>query len=80
MGFWMAVAVFSLLLSGSPALAGYKGQGQAVVNSQGAVTVVQPVKQPPGWGEGNKTGWQKKGTVTPPGLQKKGNIPPGHIK
>ncbi|MBI4644393.1 MAG: hypothetical protein HY743_11875 [Deltaproteobacteria bacterium] len=80
MGLWVAVAVFSLLLPGSPALAGGKGQGQAIVSSQEGVQVVQPVKSPSGWSQGKKTGWQKKGAVTSPGLQKKCKIPPGHLK
>jgi hypothetical protein len=80
-GLLVAVAAFSLLLAGSPALAGpKKGQGQVVIDGQGAVQVVQPVTPPQGWSQGKKTGWQKKGTVTPPGLEKKGKIPPGHLK
>ena len=80
MAFWMAAAVFFLLLPSSPAAAGPKGQGQAVVTGQETVQVVQPAKRPPGWSKGKKTGWQKKGAVTPPGLQKKGKIPPGQLK
>lgn len=74
-------AIFSLLLTGSPALAGGKGQGQVQVVVPGTVQVVQPGKgPPPGWCQGKKTGWQKKGAVMPPGLQKKGKIPPGQLK
>jgi hypothetical protein len=80
MRFWLWVGVLSLLLPSSLALAGPKGQGQAVVTDQGAVQVVQPVKTPPGWSQGKKKGWEKKGAVTPPGLQKKGKIPPGQLK
>lgn len=67
----MAVAVFFLLLPGSLALAGSKGQGQALVINQGAVAIVQPVKSLSGWNQGKKTGWQKKGAVIPPGHLKK---------
>ena len=33
--------------------------------------------QPPGWGQGKKTGWEKKGSTVPPGLQKKDQLPKG---
>jgi hypothetical protein len=80
MGFWVAVAVFSLLLTGSPALAGPKGQGQAKGGGQGAGQAGQgnfTDGQPKGWGQGKKSGWEKKGSTIPPGLQKKDQLPKG---
>lgn len=81
MGFWVLAAVFSLLLSGSPALAGGKGQGQGKANGQGAGQAGQQGKfsngQPAGWSQGKKTGWEKKGATVPPGLQKKDQLPKG---
>lgn len=66
MGLVVAAAVFSLLLTGFPALAGGKGQGGKFINGQ-----------PSGWSRGAKKGWQKKGAVAPPGIQKKGRLPKG---
>ena len=82
MRFWVLVAIFSLLVPAS-ALAGPKGQGQGQGKGagQGGGQTMQQQKwssgQPPGWGQGSKSGWSNKGTTVPPGLQKKDQLPKG---
>lgn len=62
---WVLVAIASVLLTGSFAIAGDKAKGRG--------------DKPPSWGEGEKKGWkgdvhpgiEKKGEWLPPGLRRK---------
>lgn len=74
------IAGSSIVFAGSWAAAGDKGKDQ-IIFTQSRTVVVEPhpvaPARPNGWNHGNKTGWQKKCSPAPPGLEKKGKIPGG---